>query len=119
MPRPRKARHVGCKPMVRHYGPMNIEDELRRTIYLSIDEYETIRLIDYLGLQQDECAEKMHVGRTTAQRIYNDAKQKIADAIVNGKMIEITGGDVVYTNEVTEHRGHGQGNRGRMKRGVE
>jgi len=119
MPRPRKARHVGCKPMYRHYGPMNLDNEPNRTVHLSIDEYETIRLIDYLGLQQDECADKMRVGRTTAQRIYNEAKHKIADAIVNGKMIEITGGEVVYTNEVTEHRGHGQGKRGRMKKGFE
>ena len=44
-------------------------------ITLSLEEYETIRLIDYSGLNQEQCASQMHVARTTVQRIYTEARK--------------------------------------------
>lgn len=60
---------------------------------MSIDEYETIRLIDLEGFTQEMCAEQMKVARTTVQWIYNQARKKLADALVNGKRLHIEGGD--------------------------
>jgi len=60
---------------------------------MSVEEYETVRLIDLEGLKQEECAEHMKIARTTVQKIYDDARKKIADAIVNGKKLVINGGD--------------------------
>ncbi len=53
-------------------------------VYLNVDEYEAIRLIDYEGMKQEECASQMEIARTTVQKMYNDARKKIALMIING-----------------------------------
>lgn len=62
---------------------------------IGYDEYEVIRLLDYAALTQEQCAEKMNVSRSTVTRMYDTARQKMADALVNGKKIRIEGGDVI------------------------
>ncbi|MGN0521923.1 MAG: DUF134 domain-containing protein [Eubacterium sp.] len=91
MPRPKKCRRVCSLPKTdafkapsRHSSSVNI----------TIDEYETIRLIDNLGLTQKECAKQMDVARSTITSIYEEARKKIADAVVNGKGLTIGGGDI-------------------------
>ena len=63
-------------------------------VLLTLDELETLRLIDLEGLQQEQAALEMGVARTTVQAIYNAARKKVADCIVNGKALRIGGGDV-------------------------
>lgn len=67
---------------------------------MGLDEYEVIRLIDLEGMQQEQAAVQMGVARTTVQSIYFAARRKLADALVNGRMLRIDGGDV----EVCEKR---------------
>lgn len=71
-------------------------------VQLTIEEYETIRLIDYHGLSQLECAEMMDVARTTVQAIYESARFKIADAFINRKTIFIKGGHYTLCNHGSE-----------------
>ncbi len=59
---------------------------------MSLDELETIRLIDKEGMTQEACAEKMGVARTTVTSIYDSARKKIADALIDGKRLQISGG---------------------------
>lgn len=93
MPRPIKWRKVCCLPESNLFGPLNAPDFGDNIILMTVDEYETIRLIDHEGMLQEECAENMNVARTTVQRIYNDARKKIADALVNGNVLKIEGGN--------------------------
>lgn len=93
MPRPRKWRKVCCLPDSNRFGPLNGPIDPEHFVSMTVDEYETIRLIDLEGFTQETCAEQMHIARTTVQRIYNDARKKLAESLVNGKVLRIEGGD--------------------------
>lgn len=99
MPRPRKCRKVCCMPERNLFGPLNIKNLEEKIIVMTIDEYETVRLMDLEGMTQEECAEKMNVARTTIQRIYNDARNKLAKSLVNGDILKIEGGDYKLCDE--------------------
>lgn len=60
---------------------------------MTVEEFETIRLIDYIGLTQEQCASQMHVARTTVQRMYTDARKKIAQYLFAGAALEVSGGN--------------------------
>lgn len=92
MPRPRKRRRVCGLPDFKEYGPIDFKDN-EGIVTMTVEEYEAIRLIDLEEMDQEHCAEKMNVARSTVQRIYNDARKKVADSIVNGKFLKIEGGD--------------------------
>ena len=68
-----------------------LPEEEGQGISLQPDEIELIRLIDLEGLEQEEAAEKLGVSRKTAWRDLHEARRKIADALVNGKGIEMAG----------------------------
>ena len=91
MPRPKKCRKICMMPDNCQFGPLDKDGQDH--ISMSIDEYETIPLIDLEGFTQEMCAGQMKVARTTVQWIYNDARRKLADALVNGKSLSIEGGD--------------------------
>ncbi|MBR5089183.1 MAG: DUF134 domain-containing protein [Ruminiclostridium sp.] len=90
MPRPVKSRRICGMPEYCCFAP---QENCSETVVLTIDEYETIRLIDYMGQSQEQCAAQMEVARTTVTAIYDSARRKIADCIVNGKRLEIAGGN--------------------------
>jgi uncharacterized protein len=93
MPRPRKRRRVCCLPENARFGPLGIDRQNPPCITMSVDEYETIRLIDLVGCTQEECAKQMNVARTTVQGIYDQARKKIAESLVHGKALHIEGGE--------------------------
>lgn len=90
MPRPVRCRRIGMLPVYRSFSP----DETRaaENVSMTVDEFESIRLLDNEDLTQEECAEKMNISRTTVTAIYDSARKKVADALVNGKRLLITGG---------------------------
>ncbi len=92
MPRPQKSRNICQLPIHNQYGPIGKNFSAVDTVKLGIDELETIRLLDFENYNQDEAAKQMNVARTTIQRIYDEARKKVADALVNGKKIMIEGG---------------------------
>lgn len=91
MPRPTKCRRVCSFPEVVEFMPTGEAGD--EPVVLTVDEFETIRLIDRERLSQEECGTQLGVGRTTAQKIYETARKKIADALVLGRTLKIEGGD--------------------------
>ena len=83
MARPYKARRICSVPAIDTFGPLN--QEMDSAVELTLEEYETIRLIDWLDCTQEQCADQMGVARTTVQAVYNSARKKLADCLVNGK----------------------------------
>ncbi len=113
MPRPRKWRKVCCLPGSNCFGPLNVPAQ-ESFIIMSVDEYETIRLIDLQGFTQEQCAEQMSIARTTVQHIYSDARKKLADSLVNGKVLRIEGGDFQLCDGQEEACGCGGCSRHRL-----
>ena len=107
MSRPSKCKKVCCLPISNLFGPLNAPNLNGEIITMSVEEYETIRLIDLDGMLQEECAESMNVARTTVQRIYNDARKKLADALVNGSLLKIEGGNYKLCDEGQQTYGCG------------
>lgn len=107
MARPVKRRQVCRLPGNNRFGPMNRRGRKPQTVVMSVDEYEAIRLIDWEGFTQEECAEQMQVARTTVQGIYVEARKKLSDVLVNNKELLIEGGE--YTLCEDPEKGCGRG----------
>ena len=102
MPRPCKRRRVCAMPDCRRFGPVGTPAGNEQAIAMTVDEYEAIRLIDLEGLTQEGCAERMNVARTTAQAIYNSARAKLAECLVNSRELRIEGGEYVICDNDME-----------------
>ena len=109
MGRPRRCRKVCALPETKVFGPLErkplckeLNDYIvcyssahlvKENVSLTVDEYEVIRLLDYIGLNQEECSKYMEISRTTVTSIYNEARAKMATAIIEGREMVISGGD--------------------------
>jgi predicted DNA-binding protein (UPF0251 family) len=89
MSRPKKDRCINCLPSSPCFKPRGIPLYQLKEVILNLDELEAIRLADYEGLYHEKAAEKMNISRPTFGRIINNARSKIADAIINGKALQI------------------------------
>lgn len=96
MPRPKQNRKVSSPPLMRGYKPFGIPRTELEEIILSFDEYESFKLLDYEGLTQEQASVRMNVSRPTLTRIYEIARKKIAEALVEGKTFRIEGGEVEF-----------------------
>ena len=91
VPRPKKYRKVCHFPQVLTFQPEGVEE--KEPVFLTVDEYETIRLIDKEGLSQEQCGERMKIARTTVQQVYASAREKLAAVLVDARPLRIEGGD--------------------------
>lgn len=90
MPRNKRCRRITGMPTCDKFGPKGMPNI--GFINLTLEELETIKLIDNKNMTQEECSKVMNVSRTTVTAIYNDARKKVADALINGKTLIIEGG---------------------------
>jgi len=93
MVRPRLCRRILAEPNVTYFKPRGIPLRQLNEVVISFDEFEAVRLKDLEGLEQEECAKKMKISQPTFHRLVLSARKKIADAIINGKAIQIHGGN--------------------------
>lgn len=102
--RQEKIRIVGTMPEYISFNPEGIPTGEKVT--LTYDEFEVIRLIDLEHQNQADAAVQMNVARTTVTAIYEKARTKLADALINGKQLQIEGGKVEFrpVNVQAEHK---------------
>jgi predicted DNA-binding protein (UPF0251 family) len=71
------------------FKPCGVKKSVLERTYLLEDEMEAIRLADFEGLYQQECADRMEISRPTFSRLIESARKKIADALLNTKALNI------------------------------
>jgi uncharacterized protein len=100
MPRPKRFRKIFHEPEIRCFKP-DVEDNLEEllAIEITMDEFEAIRLKDYKKIGQNETARIMGVSQPTLHRILNSARENIAKALVEGKILNIKGGDYMIVKK--------------------
>ncbi len=91
MARPIRCRRICFEPEYNSFAPCGMEST--EQVLLMVDEFEAVRLIDYEKRTHEQCAKQMGVSRTTVTEMYERARTKIADCIVNGKTLSISGGN--------------------------
>ena len=94
MPRPVRCRRIAQMPVYRSFSPDDTAAD--ETVRMTVDEIEALRLLDDEGLTQEACAIRMRIARTTVTAIYDSARRKVANALVHGKRLLITGGCCEY-----------------------
>ncbi len=99
MSRTPKCRRICRFPDYYSFIPEDAEKDIFETIEMFLDEFETIRLLDYEGLNQEECALRMGVARTTVTAMYENARKKLVSAVVEGKRLSIAGGNIEIDTE--------------------
>src|SRR3989339_890730 len=77
MSRPKCCRQIGVMPGKTCFQPEGATPLSFEVVLLSLDEYEALRLADLEGLYQEQAA-----------------CRKVADVLVNGKILKIEGGSV-------------------------
>ena len=100
MARPKRCRRICTEPDFDAFAPAGIP--CAETVTLTVEEYETIRLIDLEHLTHQQCAQQMDISRTTVTELYETARYKIADAIIGGKSLMISGGNYRLCNGTAE-----------------
>ena len=90
LPRNAKCRRVCQMPAHCRFSPE--QPGAQEAVVLTVEEYEAVRLMDYLGYNQEDAAVQMGVARTTVQRIYAQARQKLSVFLVEGRPLQIGGG---------------------------
>lgn len=107
MPRPQNNRLVHGPPLYTDFKPVGQRGTEFGRVDLFLDEFEAFRLADQLNLSHAEAAEEMEISRSTFSRLIDQARGKIADFIVNGKLLSISGGNVHFRTNIIKCQGCG------------
>ena len=60
------------------------------TVIIDPDEVEALRLVDYLGLNQEEAAQSMGVSRGTVWRCVDSGRKKLITMLIEGRALAVT-----------------------------
>lgn len=104
MPRPENKRKVHEPPLFGEFKPVGIPGYSLGQIFLSIDEFEALRLADFLGLSHEEASIEMEISRSTFTRLIERARKKMSEFIVRGRVLTIDGGSIHFRNNIIQCR---------------
>ena len=96
MPRKKRNRRIQVPPVIKGMSVFGIRGRKSNEVILHLEEYEAIRLLDYQNLTQEEAAVHMDISRPTLTRIYEEARNKVATAFVEGRDLIFRGGDIYF-----------------------
>ena len=94
MARPQTTRRIHQRLKGQVFKPLRQPMSGLERIRLSLDGLEALRLADLEGLYHEEAAQRMGVSRATFSRVLTTARAALANALVNGKELQIDGGKV-------------------------
>ena len=94
MARPQNNRIVKKPPLFNEFKPAGVKGRDLSKVNISLDEYEAVRLADNLSYSHQEAADEMDISRSTFSRLIENARKKIAEFIIQGKMLTIEGGNI-------------------------
>jgi predicted DNA-binding protein (UPF0251 family) len=96
VPRPQKNRIVSKPPLYSSFKPTGVRKRGLEQVALSLDEYEAVRLADYLQQEHEEAAVQMEISRSTFTRLLERARKKVATFMVEGRELCVEGGCVHF-----------------------
>ncbi len=97
---PYRKRRVHLPPRYRDFKPAGLPRKMLKSMILTLDEFEAIRLADYLGKEHQEAAQRMNISRPTFTRLIAKARQKVARAIIDGMELVIEGGNIDFAQSL-------------------
>jgi predicted DNA-binding protein (UPF0251 family) len=95
MSRPCCPRRIGFAPDATYFKPAGVPVCHLEQVTLTLDEVEALRLADLQGLYQEQAAKQMKISRPTFARIIEEARRKVAEALIHGKALRLEGGAVI------------------------
>lgn len=87
--RMKKNRNISFQSNVEFFKPVGISMNQLDEVILQKDEVEAIRLKNIQKMDIIWWSEEMGISKSTFARIYNQAVDKLSDAIINSKFIRI------------------------------
>ena len=102
MSRPTNNRVVHEPPIFTEFKPLGVSGKSLKHIQYTLDEFEAMRLADFMGMSHEEAASEMEVSRPTFSRLIEKSRKKIAEFIIQGKMLTIDGGNIHFRKNIIE-----------------
>lgn len=96
MARHKQNRVLQQPPKVKGFNPIGFYSSKTNCIHLNFEEFESIRLIDYENLTQEQASSYMKISRPTLTRIYESARKKLGKVLVEANQLLIDGGNFIF-----------------------
>ncbi|MBQ7607164.1 MAG: DUF134 domain-containing protein [Desulfovibrionaceae bacterium] len=119
--RPTKVRTIGWNPQCHRFFPQHDVgvEQKNDEVTIRLDMLEAMRLVDALGMSQEEAARSMNISTPTLCRILGQGRRLAAQALTGGNPINIEGGNVMHGNGMQGmHGNHGGSDHGRRQGGA-
>ncbi len=100
MPRPQNNRIVHEPPLFSEFKPLGVPSKNLEHISLSLDEFESLRLADHVGLSHEEASEEMGISRSTFSRLVERARKTISVFLIEGRALTVEGGNIHFRNNL-------------------